>query len=353
MRQAGVSEPPEIVGVPLAWDELSEDAADEFAAPGRPVDMDGRATRPRGGLNTPIAVDVGVPTAAGTLVARQPVPSPVAVEVADRYARALTLDVDVSALPAPRAPRRSRAAMRDRALRPTAGERERGSDAAGSGVEERDGGTPAPAPAPRPRSDASAPRRRSAAAARPARGVPQGPGSQASALRPRPRQATVAPPPAGPPPADVPAVASGPVPARRPASTGRPASAPARRQTSAPARRQTSAPARRPASASAPASAPASASAPAASSTRKPERPYEDPVVGPSGRRTVTIRGRGAERDLTWSTYQSHRRPELPAHERPGFRPDRAAMWAVLLGLILVLVAATSSHAAVLTHVVR
>jgi hypothetical protein len=64
----------------------------------------------------------------------------------------------------------------------------------------------------------------------------------------------------------------------------------------------------------------------------------------------VTIRGRGAERDLGWSAYQSRQRPAVPAHERPGFRPDRAAMWAVFLGLILVLVAATSSHAATLAH---
>jgi hypothetical protein len=71
---------------------------------------------------------------------------------------------------------------------------------------------------------------------------------------------------------------------------------------------------------------------------------------GVPGRRTVTIRGRGAERDLTWTAQQSRRRPAVPTHERPGFRPDRAAMWAVLLGLLLVLVAATSSHAAVLVH---
>jgi hypothetical protein len=34
-------------------------------------------------------------------------------------------------------------------------------------------------------------------------------------------------------------------------------------------------------------------------------------------------------------------------------RPDRIAMWAVLLGIILLLAAATSSHAAVLAHVIR
>jgi hypothetical protein len=60
------------------------------------------------------------------------------------------------------------------------------------------------------------------------------------------------------------------------------------------------------------------------------------------GRRTVTIRGRGAERNLPVA------RPTLRRHERPGFRPDRAALWAVMLGLLLILVAATSAHAAIL-----
>ena len=56
----------------------------------------------------------------------------------------------------------------------------------------------------------------------------------------------------------------------------------------------------------------------------------------------MTIRGRGAERNLPVA------RPTLRRHERPGFRPDRAAMWAVILGLVLILVAATSAHAAIL-----
>jgi hypothetical protein len=58
-------------------------------------------------------------------------------------------------------------------------------------------------------------------------------------------------------------------------------------------------------------------------------------------RRTVTIRGRGAERNLPVA------RPTLRRHERPGFRPDRAALWAVMLGLLLILVAAASAHAAI------
>jgi hypothetical protein len=64
--------------------------------------------------------------------------------------------------------------------------------------------------------------------------------------------------------------------------------------------------------------------------------------VADGGRRTVVIRGHGAERNLPVA------RPTLRRHERPGFRPDRAALWAVMLGLLLILVAATSAHAAIL-----
>jgi hypothetical protein len=61
-------------------------------------------------------------------------------------------------------------------------------------------------------------------------------------------------------------------------------------------------------------------------------------------RRTVAIRGRGPERNLPVA------RPTLRRHERPGFRPDRAALWAVILGLVLILVAVASAHGAVLHH---
>lgn len=67
-------------------------------------------------------------------------------------------------------------------------------------------------------------------------------------------------------------------------------------------------------------------------------------AAGIEGRRTVTIRGRGAERNLPVT------RPTLRRHERPGFRPDRTALWAVLLGILLILVAAASAHAAVLSQ---
>jgi hypothetical protein len=51
----------------------------------------------------------------------------------------------------------------------------------------------------------------------------------------------------------------------------------------------------------------------------------------------VPIRGYGAERNLP--VARSTRR-----HEQPGFRPDRAALWAVLLGVCLILVAVASAH---------
>jgi hypothetical protein len=69
--------------------------------------------------------------------------------------------------------------------------------------------------------------------------------------------------------------------------------------------------------------------------------------AGVPGRRTVTIRGRGAERYSGRYADGSRRRPER-RHEREGFRPDRAALWAFLLGLTLILAAVTSAHAAVL-----
>jgi hypothetical protein len=71
-----------------------------------------------------------------------------------------------------------------------------------------------------------------------------------------------------------------------------------------------------------------------------------DPLVaggGVPGRRTVTIRGHGAERNLPWAEA-SRRRPPQRAYERPGFKPDRVAMWAVLLGILLVVVAIASAH---------
>jgi hypothetical protein len=68
---------------------------------------------------------------------------------------------------------------------------------------------------------------------------------------------------------------------------------------------------------------------------------------GATGRRTVRITGQGAEGYATRngtrpSTAQRHQR--LKPHERAGFRPDRVAMWAVLLGVMLMLAAMASAH---------
>jgi hypothetical protein len=64
-------------------------------------------------------------------------------------------------------------------------------------------------------------------------------------------------------------------------------------------------------------------------------------------RRTVRITGRPDDRFSTWRPMEIDRRrpPRRPA-ERVGHRPDRIALWAVLLGFFLILVAAASSHGA-------
>jgi hypothetical protein len=78
------------------------------------------------------------------------------------------------------------------------------------------------------------------------------------------------------------------------------------------------------------------------------ERPVTWAPRAANGRRTVQITGRGAERTLPVARPTVRRDgPTLRRHEREGFKPDRAAMWAVVLGLVLILVAATSAHAAV------
>lgn len=75
---------------------------------------------------------------------------------------------------------------------------------------------------------------------------------------------------------------------------------------------------------------------------------HEARGAGVPGRRTVTIRGQAPERYPARRADGSRRpRPER-RHERAGFRPDRAALWAVLLGVMLILVAVTSAHAATL-----
>jgi hypothetical protein len=61
------------------------------------------------------------------------------------------------------------------------------------------------------------------------------------------------------------------------------------------------------------------------------------------GRRTVRIQGRGAD---PFRSHPSGRaaRPVSPVPRTLGASPDRLAMWATLLGFVLVLVAILSSH---------
>lgn len=116
---------------------------------------------------------------------------------------------------------------------------------------------------------------------------------------------------------------------------------PADRRSPASEDRTAEAPVPRPLTAAAAAIA-ESTIAPPSASAAPPLAPAA--TASPPIRRTVKIQGRGAERHLPLPD-PSRRRPSRRAYERNGFRPDRLAMWAVLLGFLLVLVAVASSHA--------
>jgi hypothetical protein len=76
------------------------------------------------------------------------------------------------------------------------------------------------------------------------------------------------------------------------------------------------------------------------------------PLSAPSRRRTVEITGRtvGAP-SLPRLVEIDRRRPARRPVERVGARPDRLALWAVVLGFFLIFVAVTStSHAATRAH---
>ena len=95
---------------------------------------------------------------------------------------------------------------------------------------------------------------------------------------------------------------------------------------------------------------PAAGSATRGASERDADAPAAwAPSGGVPGRRTVTIRGQVADRYAPARSQSSRRRPER-RYERSSFRPDRAAMWAFVLGLMLILAAVTSAHAATLAH---
>jgi hypothetical protein len=73
---------------------------------------------------------------------------------------------------------------------------------------------------------------------------------------------------------------------------------------------------------------------------RAAERAFDLSDPGDQGaaqgaRRTVLITGRGDERYLP--APRQHRSSGLRFHERSGFSPDRGGLWAVLLGIALVI----------------
>jgi hypothetical protein len=81
-----------------------------------------------------------------------------------------------------------------------------------------------------------------------------------------------------------------------------------------------------------------------------PEAPT--PLAAPSRRRTVEITGRTVGAPALPRLVQiDRRRPARRPVERVGPRPDRLALWAVVLGFFLIFVAVTStSHAATRAH---
>jgi hypothetical protein len=96
----------------------------------------------------------------------------------------------------------------------------------------------------------------------------------------------------------------------------------------------------------------ASTAGAAAGATAGPGTALAGDAGGGSGRRTVTITGRGAERYNPRLEAGARSRPERRRHERSDFRPDRTALWAVVLCLALLVLAATSAHGATL-HATR
>lgn len=83
-----------------------------------------------------------------------------------------------------------------------------------------------------------------------------------------------------------------------------------------------------------------------------PRRSGYDSSAGLAGRRTVEIRGRTVPAPAIPRPLElDRRRPPRRAIERVGRRPDRLAMWALLMGIMLILVAVTTADAATVASV--
>ena len=72
--------------------------------------------------------------------------------------------------------------------------------------------------------------------------------------------------------------------------------------------------------------------------------------TGVPARRTVEIRGRTVPAPSVPRIELDRRRPPRRAIERVGPHPDRLALWALLMGLVLILVAVGTADASVLAR---
>ena len=63
-------------------------------------------------------------------------------------------------------------------------------------------------------------------------------------------------------------------------------------------------------------------------------------------RRTIVIRGQVAPPARPYESTAQRRRPRRASERIAGTRPDRAALWAVLLGVFMILVAVMTAHGA-------
>jgi hypothetical protein len=78
---------------------------------------------------------------------------------------------------------------------------------------------------------------------------------------------------------------------------------------------------------------------PPAEAPPRPDRPA-------AARRTVVIRGQVAPPPRVSAGPARRRPPRRPSERIVGTRPDRAALWAVMMGVFLILVAVLSAHGA-------
>jgi hypothetical protein len=87
-------------------------------------------------------------------------------------------------------------------------------------------------------------------------------------------------------------------------------------------------------------------------------RADEADATAPPTRRTVEIRGRTVPAppipravEFDHALDFPRRRPARLPVERFGARPDRMALWALLMGVVLILVAVTTADASTVSHV--